>query len=111
MRKCHDDIVKRPYLQNFLVVKGEKWYKWSTWNFDMAFDLDKYTSWHDPYIDMIFDSDPYMSTSWIGSLHIHCEDEVPMTICNIANEVWINLLHAYTFTWVSNDNCWWFFLK
>ena len=81
----------------------------------MAFDLDKYTSWYDPcidkildldpYIDEIFDLDPYTNTSWIRSLYRHCELEVPMIICNIANEVRMNLLHAYTFTWVINDNC------
>ena len=64
----------------------------------MTFDLDKYTSWYDPCIDMIFDSDLYMSTSQIRSLYKHCEPEVPMTHFNIANEVWMNLLHAYTFT-------------
>ena len=72
----------------------------------MTFDLDKYTSWCDPCIDEILDSNLYTSTSWIGSLNIHCEPEVPMTICNIVNEVLMNLLHAYTFTRVSNDNCW-----
>ena len=71
----------------------------------MAFDLDKYTSWYDPCIDMILDSNLYTSTSWIGSLYKHCEPEVPMTICTIANEVWMNLLHAYTFTRVINNNC------
>ena len=39
----------------------------------------------------------------------HCTDimepEVPMTICNIASEVWMNLSHAYTFTMVINNNC------
>ena len=58
MRKCHDDTVKRPYLQKNFVVRGRKWYKQLTWNFDMAFDLDKYTSWCDPCIDEILDSDP-----------------------------------------------------
>ena len=77
----------------------------------MAFDLDKYTSWCDPCIDEIFDSNPYTNTSWIGSLYRHCELEVPMTICNIENEDWMNLLHAYTFTRVINDNCWLLFLK
>ena len=77
----------------------------------MTLDFDKYTSWHDPYIDVILDSDLYMSTSWVGSLYRHCEPEVPMTICTLANEVWMNLLHAYTFTWVSYDNCSWLFLK
>ena len=89
----------------FLVVRERKWYKRSTWNFDMAFNLDKYTSWYDPCIDKILNSDPYISTSWIGSLYKHCEPEVPMIICTIANEVWMNLLHAYTFTWVINNNC------
>ena len=101
----------RPYLYNFLVVKRRKWYKRSTLNFDMALDLDKYTSWCNPCINVIFDSNLYMSTSWIRSLYINCEHEVSMTICNIANEVWMNLLRAYTFTRVSNDNCWWLFLK
>ena len=82
----------RPYLQNFLSVRGRKWYKRLTWNFVMALDLDKYTSWHDPCIDVILYSDHYTSTSWIGSLYKHCEPEVPMTICTIANEVWMNLL-------------------
>ena len=71
----------------------------------MAFDLDKYTSWCDPCIDMIFDSNLYTSTSWIGFLYKHYEPEISMTICTIANEVWMNLLHSYTFTRVSNDNC------
>ena len=74
----------------FLVVRGRKWYKWSTWNFDMALNLDKYTSWYDPCIDKILDSDPYISTSWIGSLYIYCEPKVPMSICTITNEVWMN---------------------
>ena len=59
----------------------------------------------DPCIDMILDSNLYMSTSRIRPLYIHCEYEVPMTICNIENEVWMNLLHTYTFTRISNDNC------
>ena len=100
-------LLNKPYLQNFLIVKGRKWYKILTWNFDMALDLDKYTSWCDPCIDVILDSDLYTSISWVGSLYKHCELEVPITICNIANEVWINLLHAYTFTRVINDKCWW----
>ena len=33
------------------------------------------------------------------------EPEVPMTIYNIASEVWMNLSHAYTFTMVINNNC------
>ena len=72
----------------------------------MTLDLDKYTSWHDPCIDLILDSDPDpdMSTSWIKSLYRYCEPEVPITIFNIANEVWMNLLYAYTFTRVINDN-------
>ena len=77
-----------------------------TWNFDMAFDLNKYTSWRDPCIDMILDSDLYMNTSWIRSLYINCEHEVPMTICTIANEVWMNLLLAYTLTQVINEYWW-----
>ena len=83
-----------------------KWYKRSTWNFDMALDLDKYISWCDLCIDVIFDSDSYISTSGIGSLYIHCEPEFPITICTITNRVWMALLHAYTFTRVINDNCW-----
>ena len=98
MRKCHDDIVKRPYLQKKFVVRERKWYKQLTWNFDMALDFDKYTSCCNPCINEILDSNPYTSISWIGSLYIHCEPEVPMTICTIANEVWMNLLRAYTFT-------------
>ena len=76
----------------------------------MTFDLDKYTSWCDPCIDEIFVSDPYTSINWIGSLYRHCELEVSMTICNIANKVWMNLLHSYTFTQVINvivDDCSW----
>ena len=64
----------------------------------MAFDLDKYTSWYDSCIDKILDSDPYISTSWIRSFYKHYEPKVLMTIYNIANKVWMNLLHAYTFT-------------
>ena len=54
---------------------------------------------------MILDSDFYMSTSRIRPLYKYYESEVPMTICNIANEVWMNLLHAYSFTQVIHDNC------
>ena len=77
----------------------------------MALSLDKYTSWYYPCIDKILDSDPYISTSWIGSLYIYSEPEVPMTICNTANEVRMNLLDAYTLTRVINANCWWLFMK
>ena len=69
----------------------------------MAFDIDKYTSWRDPWMDVILDLDPYMSTSWIGSLYRHCEHEVPMTICIIENEIWMNLLHVYT---LNSGNQW-----
>ena len=41
-------------------------------NFDIALDLDKYTSWYVVCIDEILDSDPYTSTSWIGSLYRYC---------------------------------------
>ena len=33
------------------------------------------------------------------------EPKVPMTVCNIANEVWMNLLRAYTLTRIINANC------
>ena len=79
-------------------LEGENDIKQSTWNFDMAFDLGKYISWRDLYIDLILDSNLYTSTSWIGSLYKYYEPEVSMTICTITNEVWMNLLYAYTFT-------------
>ena len=49
----------------------------------------------------------FISISWIRFLYIYRESEILMTICNIINEVWMNLLHAYTFTRVSNDDCSW----
>ena len=69
--------------KKILVVRGKKWFKRSTWNFDMTLDLDKYTSWCNPCIDVILDSDFYMCTIWIRSLYINCEQEVPMTICTM----------------------------
>ena len=69
----------------------------------MTLHLDKYTSWCNPCIGVILDSDLYISTYWIRFLYRHCEPEVPMTICTITNEVWMDLLHAYTFTQVIND--------
>ena len=102
-------VITNTISPKFLVVRGRIWYK--TINLKFWYDIDKYTSCCDLCINEILDSDPYTSTSWIGSLYIHCEPEVPMTIYNIASEVWMNLSHAYTFTMVINNNCWWLFLK
>ena len=103
-------LLVKPFLQNFLVIRGRKCYKRFTWNFDMTLDLDKYTSWFDFCIDAILDSNTYMSTSWIESLYKYCGPEVLMTICTIANEVWMNVLHAHTFIGLLLINCWWLFL-
>ena len=69
----------------------------------MILDLDKYTCWCDPCINMIVDLNPYINTSWVGSLYRHYEHGILMTICNIANKIWMNLLQVYTFTRVIND--------
>ena len=71
----------------------------------MVFDLDKYISWCDPCIDEILDSDPYKVQVKLDPCTDIMNIKVLMTICTIANEVCMNLLHAYTFTRVINNNC------
>ena len=110
MRKYHDDIVKHTISSKKIVVRGRKWYKRSTWNFDMALDLDKYTSWCNPCIDVIIDLDFYISTSWIKSLYINCEHEVPMTICTMQmNSGWIYYMpiHLPRLLMMIVNNCSW----